>query len=90
MDSHTLFGKLKENKMELERLVIGEEGEKKRKSLTLKVEDSISGGDMTLIVNKFKRFLSHEKQQKEKQEKYKEKASFTPTRYLCRKKGISY
>lgn len=42
---------------------------------------------MSLIVKNFKRFLRHEKQQKEEQEKYKEKASFTPICDLDGNKG---
>lgn len=47
--------------MELKRLVRDEDGEKKSKSLILKVEDSDSDGVMYLIVNNFNRFLRHEK-----------------------------
>lgn len=57
MDALTLFGKLQEHEMELKRLVVDEEGEKKNKCLALKVEESNFDGNVTLIVNKFKRFL---------------------------------
>lgn len=40
MDTHTFFGKLHEHEMELKRIAIDEEGEKKSKSLALKVEES--------------------------------------------------
>lgn len=40
MDTHALFGKLQEPEMELKRLIINEDGEKKNKSLALKAEES--------------------------------------------------
>lgn len=62
--------------MKSRRLSIDEEGENKSKSITLKVEDSKSDGDVSLIVNSFKIFLRHVKQQKDEQDKDEEKASF--------------
>ena len=40
MDTHTLFDKLQEHEIELNKLVIEEEGEKKNTSITLKPEES--------------------------------------------------
>lgn len=63
MKTHTLFGKLKEHEMKLKRLTIDEERENKNKNISLKAEESDSHGDMTLIVNNFKRFMKNEKKQ---------------------------
>ena len=48
MDTQTLFGKLQEHKMDIKRLAIDEKGEKKNKSLEIKVEEFDSNGDMSL------------------------------------------
>lgn len=87
METHTLFGKLQEHGMKLKRLSIDEEGEKKNKSLTLKVEESDSDGDMALIVNNFKRFMKNEKNQKKEKGKDEEKTPFILTCYNRENKG---
>lgn len=73
--------------MKLKIISIDEEGEKKNKSLALKVEEPDLDGDMDLIVKNFKRFLKKEKSQKEEQGKDEEKSPFIPTCYNCEKKG---
>lgn len=85
--THIYFGKLQEHEMELKRLAIDEELEKKSKSPTLKFKESDSGGGMSLIVKNFKRFLRHENKQKEELEKDEEKAIFVATCYTCGKEG---
>lgn len=75
--------------MELKLLDMDEEGEKKNKSLPLKAKYSESNGDMALMARNIKKFLKHEKQQQEGQNKNEGKYSFTLTCYQCGKKGIS-
>lgn len=73
MDTHTLFGKQQEHEIELKRLAIDEEGEKKNKSLALKVEESGSDGDMHVIVKNFKLLLWNDKKKKKSNKKIKKK-----------------
>lgn len=70
-------------------IVDDEESDKKKKSLSLKVEeekDLDSNEDMKLLVRKFKRFMSHDKRQ-DFQQKNKGRSSFVPTYYQYDKKG---
>lgn len=60
MDLATLFGKLREHEMELKRLTKDEEGDRKKKNLSLKSEEKdfdSSDEEMTLISPNFKRFM---------------------------------
>lgn len=64
----TLFGKLHNHEIKLKRLGEDEEGEKKRKSLALKVDkekDSHSDEEIMLIVQNFNIFMKHERQQED-------------------------
>lgn len=71
MDPYILFKKLQEHEMELKILAIDEEWENKNRSIELKVEESDSNGDMSLIVKNFERFMRNEKKQN-KEEKIDE------------------
>lgn len=73
--------------MELKRLTINEEGEKKNKSLTLKVEEPDSNGDMDLMVKNFKRFMKNQKKKIEDKVKDEEKKPSILTCQNCGKKG---
>jgi hypothetical protein len=101
MDLATLFGKLQEHELELNRLIESEEGEKKKKGLALAAttkNSDFEGGDssdeddedMALMVRKFKKFMRHKakpKQFRNSQKKSDEGTSFNPTCYNCGQKG---
>lgn len=87
MDTHTLFEKLQEHEMEIKRVSIDEEEEKKTKSLVINADKSNSSGDIPLIVKNFKIFLRNEKKQKEEQEKDEEKTQFIPKCYNYGSRG---
>lgn len=77
----TLFRKLKKDKIKLKRLVKDEEGDKKNKIITLKVEEwrySNTNEDITLLFIKFKNFIKHDNQQSF-QHKNEGKSLFVPT-----------
>lgn len=50
--------------MELKRITIYEEGEKKNKIIMLKAKEYDFYGDMALIIDNFKRFMKNEKKRK--------------------------
>lgn len=85
MNLTTLLKKLQEHKMELKRLD-EDEGDNKKKSITLKVRRKYSDfdEDLTILVRNFKRFMNHDKQQNF-QHKNKGRSSCVPTCYQCEK-----
>ncbi|CAJ2652972.1 unnamed protein product [Trifolium pratense] len=101
MDLATLFGKLQEHEMQLNRLIENEEGEKKKKGHALAAttkNSDFEGGDssdeddvnMALMFQNFKKFMRHQakpKQFRNSQKKSDEGTSFNPTCYKCGKKG---
>lgn len=66
----TLFDKLKKYEMKLKIFDMDGEGEKNNKSLAFKVEDFDSDDDISFMVWNFRKFLKHEKQQQETQNKW--------------------
>ena len=101
MDLATLFGKLQEHELELNRLLESEEGENKKKGLALAANTKESDSednesldeneeDMNLMVRRFKKFMRHQgksKQFQNSQKKNQEGNSFNPTCYKCGRKG---
>lgn len=64
MDQATLFGKLQDDEIKLKRHTENEEGDKNKKYFALKVEkpnNKKSDEDMNILVNKFKKTITHEK-----------------------------
>ncbi|PNX77635.1 receptor-like protein kinase [Trifolium pratense] len=102
MDLATLFGKLQEHEIQLNRLKESEEGEKKKKGLALAAttkNSEFEGGDsfdesdddMALLFRQFKKFMQHRgkpKQFQNSQKKSDEGTSFNATCYKCGKKGV--
>lgn len=76
--THPLFDKLQEHEIELKRLVIDGEEEKKNKSLVVKAEESDLDSDMALIMMRKRKHKIKEKIKK---------VPFVPTCYNCGKKG---
>lgn len=68
----TLFGKEQKHEIEQKRFAEDEEGDKKKKTLALKTEESdfdSNNETMTLIFQNFIRFMKGEKQQDEQKNK---------------------
>ena len=91
MTTTSLFGKLREHELEMNRLVVQESEDKHNKGIVLKVanqkrQQDFSDSDednMSLLSRKFSKFLKKNKGQSSKRYSSKKPNDFNPNKYTC-------